>query len=476
MKVITVHGTFASDIETHGDRWWQIGSRYSKSIANLDNVTGVVPLIWDGKNSESSRRQGGKKLYKLIRKLENTKDEYTILGHSHGGMVIIECLKLAIKDGVDLKYLKKWMTVGTPFIEYVPKTMIFNLHWLQYAMIVPMFIILATIYDSYFQLPFTIETFIEDLEGVSEILIIICLFFGFLFYSWHKKNWRLSTLTKKLFVQNYMTKHCVYFHENDEAIRVLSSVNNFKPRIFTPTSLLKLVFLIVPFSPILMLVYVLLFPNSGILIIDFIGFTIDFNKLGLDVDANKIQFLEITSYRDRYYAILEYMVTIVDHWQIELSEYWPLLLGENFLYFGYVLLYIFFVILLNLMSFLIAYIIGQTSFFILNGFVSSYGKSSSLGADVPFEKGIMAGEFPPMTFSHRNLLDNKTQEDILRIVHKTLANNIIEVHQLVLDSLSAGKIGIEIFEDYNLTNELIHTSYFQSKLFCDEINAEIESV
>jgi len=59
--ILTVHGTFATGPE-EGENWWQKQSPFEARIKELiEPQSGELqwqPVIWDGANSENSRRAG----------------------------------------------------------------------------------------------------------------------------------------------------------------------------------------------------------------------------------------------------------------------------------------------------------------------------------------------------------------------------------------------------------------------------------
>jgi hypothetical protein len=128
--VVTVHGTFAhspgtADALNIGDggepQWWQQGSQFEADIKSL--VTGadgrpveVVPFTWSSLNSEIDRRNAGSALLRLMRGLDARGEPYCVVGHSHGGSVIASALIESVAHKKPLTHLKRWITVGTPFV------------------------------------------------------------------------------------------------------------------------------------------------------------------------------------------------------------------------------------------------------------------------------------------------------------------------------------------------------------------------
>jgi hypothetical protein len=81
--IITVHGTFASGPE-EGEKWWQKGSEFERDVrefveaenGNLD----FRPHIWDGMNSETSRRAAGRDLLQEVKRLEARNEQILPVG------------------------------------------------------------------------------------------------------------------------------------------------------------------------------------------------------------------------------------------------------------------------------------------------------------------------------------------------------------------------------------------------------------
>lgn len=133
-KVVLVHGTFASDPRDDGSKWWQRGSDFSNQLQS--DLRGEATLVSDRElfrwledtNSEIHRFKAAVRLLQYLDGFERSGTPYHLIGHSHGGSVIWEALKLSYrgqarsmfgrsrKMDVPLKYLLSWTTIGTPFI------------------------------------------------------------------------------------------------------------------------------------------------------------------------------------------------------------------------------------------------------------------------------------------------------------------------------------------------------------------------
>lgn len=134
--VITVHGTYAHIVGPPSStapaelQWWQPGSACEQHVRELvdakDGKLDFVPFTWSGDNSESARRRAGTELLARLRQLEAQNETYCLVAHSHGGSVIASALVESVARKVPLNGLKKWITVGTPFVELQKERFLFS--------------------------------------------------------------------------------------------------------------------------------------------------------------------------------------------------------------------------------------------------------------------------------------------------------------------------------------------------------------
>lgn len=120
---ILVHGTFAGAREDVGAKWWQADSTTAKQLqARLPDNVAIAPrsmvFHWSGENSERARNKAAIALLEFVRPLEKQGIPYHLVGHSHGGSVIWNALKLATIRNKTLEHLRTWTTVGTPFLQH----------------------------------------------------------------------------------------------------------------------------------------------------------------------------------------------------------------------------------------------------------------------------------------------------------------------------------------------------------------------
>jgi hypothetical protein len=127
--VVTVHGTFAhtagtADALNIGEQsepqWWQEGSAFDADLkafaSGAEGPLYFIPFSWSSANSELDRRTAGSELLHVLRQLDAQGEPYCVVGHSHGGSVIASALIESVARKRPLTHLRKWITVGTPFV------------------------------------------------------------------------------------------------------------------------------------------------------------------------------------------------------------------------------------------------------------------------------------------------------------------------------------------------------------------------
>ncbi len=141
--IVTVHGTFAhAEGASAGDApaspdslsWWQAGSTFDNEMRDLLDASPaegsgkieVSRFEWDGLNSELSRRKAGVRLFRVLQALEARDEPYCVVGHSHGGSVVSWALLEAAARRQALPGLRRWITVGTPFVSMKKERLLFQ--------------------------------------------------------------------------------------------------------------------------------------------------------------------------------------------------------------------------------------------------------------------------------------------------------------------------------------------------------------
>jgi hypothetical protein len=120
---ILVHGTFAGDDEDAGEKWWQENSSVACEFerllpARVRVAAGKEVFHWSGDNGERARSKAAVQLLEHLKPLEEAGKAYHLVGHSHGGSVIWNALRMSTLASKPLRGMKSWTTVGTPFLHH----------------------------------------------------------------------------------------------------------------------------------------------------------------------------------------------------------------------------------------------------------------------------------------------------------------------------------------------------------------------
>ena len=229
--VITVHGTNDADKGIEGRRWWQLGSNFCRGLTSalaqrgIEGVS-VVPLQWSGANSDFDRLNAANALAKLAQRIDASGRPFAIIGHSHGGNVVME----AIAQMRSAQRLGSVVTFGTPFftrqMKSVPR-LIALFQCLLGATMVPIMIwYLATLSGAEIGMK----------AELSILLLSICGAGAWAFWSgWRKLRHRkraLKRFSAMIDAPRWLTIHS----PRDEAMRLLETAAIISPRYVTTAS------------------------------------------------------------------------------------------------------------------------------------------------------------------------------------------------------------------------------------------------
>jgi hypothetical protein len=227
--IITVHGTGATGPE-EGQAWWQKGSAFEQHIRELveseDGTLNFQPMVWDGNNSEASRRVAAAKLYDVAKQLEREGQKYSLIGHSHGGSVVANALLLGASKGNKLPQLARCITVGTPFIQSVKSFWLFSrLGLLGKSALVS--VAACGFFLTLYMMP--------RMGSVISPFMLFLPFFGLYTCLWIL-NWKALFMYRpkilRFFANTFAARLVSLHHKNDEAINGLGSLKNMEVQIF----------------------------------------------------------------------------------------------------------------------------------------------------------------------------------------------------------------------------------------------------
>ena len=233
--IITVHGTGATGPE-HGDRWWQKGSTFEKHLRELvesqDGELKYEPMIWDGANSETARRRAGEELFRKMSTLDANAENYCVVGHSHGGSVISCALLKASTRKDPLKSLRKWITIGTPFLVRNKTPFLFSrLNLIGKSAYLSVLGALVLFVSA------LVSSLIAESEDLwyTPVLVSaippICFYIFLVFYD-AKTMYAHNRRYKDYCDNNYADRWVSFWHKSDEAINGLKSLKKVNFGIF----------------------------------------------------------------------------------------------------------------------------------------------------------------------------------------------------------------------------------------------------
>jgi hypothetical protein len=229
--VVTVHGTNDALPDATGSQWWQIGSPFAEALrlelANRGFADAeVVPHQWTGSNSDADRLAAASALAKTLTGLAKTGRPLAVLGHSHGGNIVME----ALAHGTARRRLQSVVSFGTPFFTRRLK-------------VVPWLIAVFQIILGLVVTPIMVGYIIAILGAKTGMKVEGVLFFGLLavvglasLRAGIRKVWHRRLATRNLAASFDAARWLVLHSPRDEAMRVLETAAALQPRYVTVES------------------------------------------------------------------------------------------------------------------------------------------------------------------------------------------------------------------------------------------------
>jgi hypothetical protein len=435
-KLVTVHGTGAGDIDSKGEKWWQLDSTLMcelQSRLDLDpSRIEIVPFQWgEGPNSEEHRRTAGSKLAQLLYTYDESGQDYYIAGHSHGGSVIYNALLKSVANKKHFEGLKIWCTVGTPFLDYRANTFLFQrLKSLGLSvcttgvvsLILGIWILLMTIFSD------NVGPKIEAM-GYAMITYGLITYSLLWLYERLRKTW-FTNAQKKEVEKQYSKNWCGLWHQEDEAISALSNIKSISAPII-PASFLQ------PLVTSLQLVTVI-FAGA------YLAYDLTANKgIAIRNVANTFFDVSATDSADAIYYTIMMFITIF---------------GFMVITFG-----------LTKIASYIALQIGKPLALLLNKITWSSIRQRAWGDDLLKEDVRNVSSHPP-DFPHKfDYLDENVASPLRQHSEKNAITTLHKV-RLVLGMAPGSSHSVDVRSELGESlnwQELIHTSYFEVPEFID---------
>lgn len=232
--VITVHGTNDADARDDGMRWWQRGSRFTTRLCDKLGELGfpgahILPVHWSGANSDHDRLIAAEDLSRVLTSLERSGRPHAVIGHSHGGNVVMEALASRHRS----QPLSSVITFGTPFFVRRLKPI---------AGLIAVFQVVLGLVVAPVMAWFLASSF---MSGTNKIVEAIILFGGLLVFSlWSLRRgflelshggWTRRHSARAIDPKNWLVVHS----PRDEAMRLLEAAAAISPDYVTVASAIR---------------------------------------------------------------------------------------------------------------------------------------------------------------------------------------------------------------------------------------------
>lgn len=235
--IVTVHGTFATG-PLEGEKWWQRGSPFSAYLAHFVESDGgeikIEPHIWNGLNSETSRRASGEALAATLTRLDEAGEPFVVLGHSHGGSVVSAALLTCAKMRRPLSAMQRWITVGTPFIKTTRQRFLFSrLGFFGKAVYLTLLTFFVLGLLALFGPAATLDEWYSGLLAIVLFGGPFALFYAGLRYLESRRSLRFNPRLLRYAEENFADRWLSLWHAKDEAVQSLKAVKRLDVKIFS---------------------------------------------------------------------------------------------------------------------------------------------------------------------------------------------------------------------------------------------------
>lgn len=235
--IVTVHGTFATG-PLEGMKWWQRGSPFMSYVAELvessDGTLNLDPHVWNGLNSETSRRAAGEALAEKLTSLDATGEPFVVVGHSHGGSVISAALLRNAKLRRPLTTMQRWITVGTPFIKTERQRFLFSrLGVFGKAVYLTLLTFFMLGMLAMFSPVATLDGWSTWVLATTLFGAPFALFYVGLRYLESRRSMRFNPRLLRFAEEYYAPRWLSLWHAKDEAVQSLKAVKRLDVKIFS---------------------------------------------------------------------------------------------------------------------------------------------------------------------------------------------------------------------------------------------------
>jgi len=469
--IIAVHGTFAHG-EAEGDQWWQKGGLFEEELVKYvvsanGSPIAFHPLLWDGENSESSRRKAANALAATLRTEVRNDSACVVVGHSHGGSVIVN----AALDGIrlsELKCLSAAVTIGTPYLQFAKMKFIFSRSSLVAKSALASLAFVAV--GSFAMLGPEDKRLYEHLVGewvstnywiFTLVRAIVCFMPLAIVYAtlrildgrrYRRYRKFVGTAAHRDLIKKWI---CLY-DKNDEAIGGLALLRDMNTQIFPARFAVPFFSLLAIFVLPLALIVLCATP-SAMLMLSWLFADVDPYGAGLVKMAGGQDFeANISLLANAGYILL--MKVIAPH-VLTSGE-----LGAAVLFFFGLVPFLFFCasFAATYTAILISVKVSEWTGLILDRLTWKAIRKTAFGADTVGEVARHASAVPNWLVTGFNSLPGRLSDELNDFSNAVASKSIPHLRQLLsqLASFDNAADPNRFIESYLTWNELIHTSYF----------------
>ncbi len=488
--IVTVHGTGATG-PAEGEKWWQKGSPFEAQMREMvqaeDGELNWQPVIWDGANSETSRRAAGKELYGKMQELEARGEPYSVIGHSHGGSVVSAALIEAAGKKNKLDYMRNWLTVGTPFIESRKSRFLFTRLGLfgksAYIALLSAFLIflLGALLEIKMAVSANYIVSANYFVSMGRVLLIMLIpfisFYILLRYLEGRKFHLYKSKIQHFAKDSFNSRWVSLWHANDEAVQGLRSVGGLKLDLFpkdfaiNPISFLSIFFvpallIAVLISPVAMKqVHNLIAPDDAIM-----TYSPEYVLSPGKVGAMKLSRTDIMI--NLRYTLRLISQTYMAPWLYKVSK--NLFVVAQLAFAGMMLVIVSGILVaIAFVTTVLANFISRVGSLLLskmlNPMTMSQLRATAYGSDRLIDHAIDAQTFPMWTDRGQPSLPDDLANNIQAHADAAAGKAIPKFRAAASFALASDKDSkmdkIDILSDYLTWDELIHTSYFTNPYF-----------
>lgn len=465
-KIVTVHGTFASG-PPDGQKWWQRGSRLTRAleywVEGVDGPVVIDPFIWDGRNSETGRREAGETLAAKLDAIDEAGEPYVVVGHSHGGSVIAAALLRAAHRRRELPRLANWITVGTPFIETRRQRFLFS----RLGIIGKAIYLTLVTFLMLGILAMFVQADSRELSGWIAAIIIFAgpfaVFYAGLRYMETRRTGRFDSAVRRFAETRFANRWLSLWHAKDEAVQSLKAVKRVDVAIFSSdfaASTLNL--LAVAVVPLMLLIAL-----SSVPFMDAVTERVR-SLLDIAVDDEILGASNERNISENAMALILGLLVIPPSFVLPLETFHRTSEAmQALLVVCGLLLLISAAVVLTFLITGVARLTSHALSMLLNPMTLSQLKAAAYGSDSREDRAVDAGEwpvwlsrgFPPLPPDVADGLERASDAAIGSAIPKF--RNVIES----LTTAESPEATSDVLADYLTWQELIHTGYFDDARF-----------